>query len=148
MEALWTKASRHEANEATHVHSLLSFDCVANWDCSCYTAHVSFSLAAILSLISDFISQSCGISIGIPRPASRRDYNSVPGNCHVCTLLPDRKFCTDSHGRVEPRHGLTVRATMRLSVAGLHHGLLWWAAISGKVGSVNEICWREWYFVW
>lgn len=123
---------------------------VANWDCSCYTNHVSFSIADILSLISDFILQNCGISIGIPHPASRRDYNSEPGNCHVCTLLPDRvrRFRTDSHGRVGPQHGPPDRATGRLSVAGHHHFLLWWAAISSEMGSANEICWREWNFVW
>lgn len=109
-----------------------------------------FSIAAIPSLISDFILQNCGISIGIPRPASQRDYNSESGNCHVCTLLPDRvhRFCTDSHRRLEPQHGPPDRATVRLSVAGLHHFLLWWAAISSEAGNVTEICWSEWNFVW
>lgn len=115
-----------------------------NWDCSCYTNHVSLSIADILSLISDIILQNCGIGISIPRPASRREHNSEPGNCHVCTLLPDRvhRFRTDSHRRVQPQHGPPDRATVWLSVAGLHYFLLWWAAISSVAGSVNEICWR------
>lgn len=112
------------------VHSLLFFDC-CQLGLSLLHKPCFFSIASILSLISDFILQNCGISIGIPRPASRRDYKSEPGNCHVCTLLPDRvhRFCTDSHRRVGPQHGPPDRAAMRLSVARLYHFLLWWVAI-------------------